>query len=261
MKRDLLVGCLASVLMLSSCELLETIDNGLSTEEVTNGLKTALAVGADTSVNVTGKEGGFFKDAAIKILLPEEASVIYSYVNNPLSDFIGLSDAVDDFEKSVNRAAEKAVPKATDIIKGAITDLTITDAMSILNGTNPLDSKKAGGFDSTAATAYLKAMTRSALIAAFKPPIDEQLDKDLGFNISANESWLALQTANSALGTVGLNPVDNLDDVDLSTYATGKAIDGLFVKIGDTEREIRRDPYKWIADTVGDILIKIFGKD
>src|SRR5262249_46455121 len=50
--------------------------SGLSTDKITAGLKEALQVSTRNAVSSTGKPDGFFKNAAIKILLPDKLATI-----------------------------------------------------------------------------------------------------------------------------------------------------------------------------------------
>jgi len=248
----LMISMLASIY---SCEELEDFlgDNadGLTESEVVEGLKTALQVGTDTSVTVTSELNGYYKDEVIKILLPEEAQVIQKYAED-----VGLSSEVDKFIKSMNRSAEDAADKAKPIFTNAITSMSVSDGWEILNGTNPENNTQSSEFDSTAATGYLNSTTYNSLYDAFQPDIQNSLDKDLVGSASTNEIWETITTSYNAWALIeGKDQVDT----DLDKYVTEKALDGLFYKVGQEEREIRRDPGKWIETKVGDILNKVFG--
>ena len=247
----LIVTLLAS---LYSCEELEDIfgkdSTGLSEKEVVQGLKTALQVGADTSVAVTSAEDGYYKDEVIKILLPEEAQVIKQYAED-----LGLSAEVDKFIESMNRAAENAASEASPIFSDAITSLSISDGWDILNGKNPASSNTESEFDSSAATQYLVSTTYTSLDSAFQPKIEKSLDKDLVGSSSTNEIWEDITTTYNAVAY--LYGGDEIN-TDLDEYVTEKALDGLFHKVGKEEIKIRRDPLQWIDTQVGDILKKVF---
>jgi len=237
-----------------SCEELEDIfgedSTGLSEKEVVQGLKTALQVGADTSVAVTSEVNGYYKDEVIKILMPEEARVIRQYAEN-----VGLSAQVDNFIKSMNRAAEDAASEASPIFSDAITSLSISDGWDILNGKNPANSSLESEFDSTAATEYLVSTTHTPLFDAFQPKIKNSLDKDLVGSTSTNEIWTTITTA---YNTWALTNNKDQVNTNLDEYVTEEALDGLFHKVGKEEIEIRRDPLKWINTQVGDIIKKVF---
>jgi hypothetical protein len=214
----------------SSCEtaknILGNINNGnLSTDEVVQGLKEALKVGTDSSTHKLSLLDGFYKDAAIKILMPPEAQK----VEKTLRD-VGLGSVVDKAVLSMNRAAEDASKYVGNIFLNAIKQMTIQDAFGILRG---------GDF---AATNYLKQKTTPELTAAFSPVISNSLDKT-----EATKYW---KDVFSVYNRFSKSPVNT----DLKAYVTQKALDGLFYNIGLEEQKIRKDP----AARITDILKKVF---
>lgn len=261
----------------NSCELLDDInlEDGLSTEDIVSGLKKALEIGTDSASNVLSIENGYYGNALLRIPLPEEAVKIQNELNAilnlapSLSGYLNLDDQFEKVIKSVNRAAEKAAQEAAPIFKSAITDLSISQGLEILNGEVPdTNQLKSTNFDSTAATVYLKMKTYSGLTNLYAPKIDNALDQDLGLGFSANDAWSTLRTSyNSAVSTVtgnfALNLVLNatgyslnkLETESIGVFATEKALDGLFVKVGDEEKKIRKDPFAWAED----IIQRVFG--
>jgi hypothetical protein len=239
----------AAVLFFSSCEFLENADIELSEEEIVEGLKTALTVGTDTSVTVLHAEDGYYKDEIVKILLPPEGQVMYQYVDM-LESALG-SDYLENTVMRINRAAEDAADEAKPIFVNAVKNMTIQDGMDILQGKSPDGSK--AEFDSTAATAYLRVKTYNELVGAYAPKIDHSLDQPLVGNISATHAWNEATTWYNTL--VILSDVEEPINVSLGEYTTGRALDGVFFKIGEEEKKIRKDPYQWGLD----ILNKVFG--
>jgi hypothetical protein len=223
-----------TAILVTGCEstqqILKTIGqdpNGqLTSYEITSGLKEALSTGARRSSAELSALDGFFKNAAIKILLPQEAQK----VEKTLRD-IGLGNLVDKAVLSLNRAAEDAANSAAPIFIDAITTMTIQDAIGILQG---------GDF---AATSYLKGRTTTALTEAFRPVIEKSLAK-----VNATKYWSDVFTNYNRFATNKINP-------DLSAYVTGKALDGIFYQVGLEEQKIRKDP---VARTT-EILKKVFG--
>ena len=206
--------------------ILGNIHNGnLSTDEVVQGLKEALKVGTDSSTRKLSLLDGFYKDAAIKILMPPEAQK----VERTLRD-VGLGSVVDKAVLSMNRAAEDASKYVGNIFLNAIKQMTIQDAFGILRG---------GDF---AATNYLKQKTTPELTAAFSPVISKSLDKT-----DATKYW---KDVFSVYNRFSKSPVNT----DLNAYVTQKALDGLFYNIGLEEQKIRKDP----AARITDILKKVF---
>ena len=199
--------------------------NNLSSEEVVSGLKEALSVGVKNSTNKLSAADGFFKDAAVKILMPPEAMK----VENKLRA-LGFGNLVDNAILSMNRAAEDASKSAAPIFLDAIKRMTIQDAFNILKGSD------------TAATGYLRNTTTSPLMAAFRPIVDQSLGK-----VDATKYWKDLFTAYNRVSFNKVNP-------DLNAYVAGKALDGIFYYVGQEEKKIRKDP----AARVTDIMKKVF---
>jgi hypothetical protein len=238
------------ILIGSSCdstdEIIEILQNQPLTEtEVIEGLKSALTVGTDTAVSIVSKVDGYYLDELIKIYLPPEADMIIDNADHPLLAAIGLPELIDEMVLKMNRAAEDAATEALPIFFNAITTMTIQDAFSILEGSD------------TSATHYLREKTFTSLKNTFQPKITNSLDKPLVGTVSASETWSSITTlynevANSIAGQLaGLTPVNT----ELDEYVTGKALNGLFVKVGEEEKDIRTDPLA----RINDILKKVFG--
>jgi len=201
---------------------------GLTNEEVIAGLKEALTVGARNSSDKLSAVDGFFANAAIKVLMPEEAKKVESTLRN-----LGLGNMVDKAILSMNRAAEEASKSAAPIFVDAIKSISIQDAFGILRGND------------SAATVYLKGKTTTSLTNAFKPVIEDALEKT-----NATKYWKDVFETYNKLPTT-FNKVNT----DLSGYVTDKALTGLFFQVALEEQKIRKDP----AARVTDILRKVFG--
>ena len=201
---------------------------GLSNADIVAGLKEALSVGARNSSDKLSSIDGFFANAAIKVLMPEEAKKVESTLRN-----VGLGNLVDKAILSMNRAAEDAAKSAAPIFVDAITSMSIQDAVGILKGPD------------TAATSYLKAKTTTSLTNAFRPVIESALEKT-----DATKYWRDVFDTYNRLPTTftKVNP-------DLSGYVTEKALGGIFYQVAIEEQKIRKDP----AARVTDILKKVFG--
>jgi hypothetical protein len=237
-------------------------NNQLTQAQVTEGLKTALSVGAENSVNLLHAKNGYFTDQAVKIFLPKEASDLLTKAkSNKMAQSLGLDKQIADLEADVilriNRAAEDAAVEAKPIIVSAITNLSLPQAWDILKGRNPMAATQTANFDSAAATHYLQSSTYPQLKQAFEPKINVALDKKLVGNISTNEAWTKLTTVYNKvapyIGGQQLNP-------SLSDFVTTKALDGLFYKVALTEKDIRKNPAVWAKKVAKDILNKVFGR-
>lgn len=200
----------------------------LSEAEIASGLKEALQVGAKNATSQLGAVNGFFGNSLIKILMPPEAKKVETTLRE-----IGMGDQVDQAILSMNRAAEDAAPKALAIFADAIKGMTIQDAVSILKGSND------------AATQYLKSRTTAALTAAFRPAIEQSLEK-----VNATRYWSQVFTVYNKLPTTR-----NKVNPDLAAYVTERALNGVFVYIAQEEARIRTNP----AARVTDLLRKVFG--
>jgi hypothetical protein len=76
----------------------------LSSDEIVSGLKEALSLGAEKSGSRLSAPDGFFKDAAVKILLPKEVQDVQKKMR-----MLGMGKMVDNAILSMNRAAEDAL--------------------------------------------------------------------------------------------------------------------------------------------------------
>lgn len=201
---------------------------GLDDTTIASGLRDALSVGTRNAVNLVSKPNGYFGNEAIKILLPDNIEKIAEVAGK-----MGFQKQVDEFMLSMNRAAEKAAPKAASHFAEAIKGMTIEDARTILSGGN------------TAATDYFKSKTSSKLYDEFKPSI----------STSMNQVGVA-RTYNAMMASIPQIPFVKPESVDLDHYVTTKALDGLFYMVGQEEQKIRTNP----AARVTDLLKKVFGK-
>jgi hypothetical protein len=200
--------------------------SGISSSEIVSGLKEALAIGAQKSGDKLSATDGFFKDAAVKILLPEQVRKVESKMR-----MLGLGKMVDNAELSLNRAAEDASKTAAPIFISAIKKMTVTDALNILKGSD------------TAATGYLRKTASPELINAFRPIVEASLIK-----VDATKYWKDVFNAYNKFTS---SPVDT----DINSYVTTKALDGIFYYVAQEETGIRKNP----AERVTDILKKVFG--
>ena len=214
----------------------------LTQSEIIAGLKQALVVGTDSSVAQLSGLNGYLKDEAVKILLPPEADVI---IKN-LGKLPGGQQLVDKVITNINHAASDAAKEAAPIIVNSIKSMSIQDAAGILTG---------GDY---AATNYLRRTNYDALVALYKPKIKTSLDKKLVGNISAQQSWSELTGKWNQLAGSVAGQLASLEKVEteLSDYLTKRALDGLFLKIGETEKNIRQDP----AARVTELLKRVFSK-
>lgn len=201
--------------------------DSLSTNDVVSGLKEALSVGINKGTKQLSAADGFFKDAAIKILMPPEATKVEESLRK-----VGMGSQVDAAILNMNRAAEDACKTASPIFVNAIKNMTFADAWNILRGSD------------NAATSYLQKQTTTELTNQFRPIIDQALAK-----IDATKHWNTLFTNYNKFSFNKVNP-------DLAGYVTEKALSGVFYQLAIEETKIRKDP----AARTTDILKSVFGK-
>jgi hypothetical protein len=202
--------------------------SGLSSDDIVSGLKEALTLGARKSADKLSATDGFFKDAAVKVLMPPQAQNVEKTLRN-----LGMGKLVDDAILSMNRAAEDASKSAAPIFVNAVKRMTVQDGLGILRGAD------------TAATGYLRKSTSPELTAAFHPVIDSSLQKT-----GATKYWKTLFDTYNRLPTTFKKV-----DPDLASFVTQKAMDGIFYYVAQEEQKIRKDP----AAQVTDLLKKVFG--
>lgn len=200
----------------------------LGDDKIVSGLKEALSVGTENTVNLTGNTDGFLKNDAIKILLPEKLQSMDKALR-----LAGFGPQVDKLVVSMNRAAEQAAPLAKPIFKEAVTNMSFDDAKKILNGGD------------TAATDYFNGKTRDQLATEFKPEVEETMNQ---VGVTAQYKQL--------VGHYTTLPFVKVPVFDLDGYVVEKSLDGLFYTLAQEEQKIRTSP----AARVTDLLKEVFGK-
>jgi len=174
--------------------------------------------------------------------LPKEANAIVKNLSKvPL---VG-EPLVEEAKKLINRAAEDAAREAAPIFKNAITTMSIADAVGILKGND------------SAATHYLRGKTYRQLKQAFLPKIKNSLSKDLVKNTSAEEAYQKLIDNYNLAAKIPFSGLEPIKTNSLSQYATKRALNGLFLKVANEEKDIRHDP----VARVNDILKKVFDEN
>jgi hypothetical protein len=198
----------------------------LSQAEIGNGLKEALNNGIAKQVSKLTATDGFFKNEAVKILLPEELQTVDKKLRQ-----IGMSKLADEGLKVINRAAEDAVKEATPIFVDAVKQMAFTDAKNILMG------------NESSATTYLQNTTSTALYTKFNPEIKKSYTK-----VGADKVWKEIITNYNSIPLVKkVNP-------DLTDYTTNKAMEGVFKMIAVEEKNIRTN----LTSRSSDLLRKVF---
>ncbi len=223
------------------------LGSGLSQGEIGAGLKDVLKVSARKVIGQVGKPGGFSNDPSIRIPLPKQLE----QVRQPLS-MVGASGMLDDLSQRMNRGAEQAAPKALNILTDAATNITFDDARQILTG--PQDS----------VTQYFRRSSTGAMTREFTPIMASAL-KGSGADkvMDTVRNKVGGLPALGALGQMGLGKMgmgqsgmaQSLLNFDLTGFAVGGALEGIFHYMGQQEADIRTNP---AARSTG-LLRKLFG--
>ena len=206
----------------------ETSQTSLDENTTISGLKEALSIGTQNAVKSVSKSNGYFSNDRIKILLPDKIQTVAEVASK-----LGYQKQVDELILSMNRAAEGAAPKASRLFGQAIKEMTFDDARGILQGGD------------TSATEFFKKKTSAKLYDEFKPIVSSSVNK-VGVAKAYKEMMAPVETV----------PFVSKESVDLDHYVTTKALDGLFLMIGDEEKKIRTNP----TARVTDLLKTVFGK-
>jgi hypothetical protein len=201
---------------------------GLSDSKISSGLKEALKIGTENTVNVTGRADGYFMNQAIKILMPEKLRGLEKGLRA-----VGYGPQVDGFILSMNRAAEKAAPSARQIFWDALAAMTFEDAKKILAG------------NETAATEFFRAKTGDKIAAAFRPVVDKAMNE-----VGVTRQYKELVGRYEAL------PMVKSEAFDVDHYVVNKAVDGLFLVLGEEERKIRTNPSARVTDLLREVFAK-----
>lgn len=213
-------------------DLFKTIEKSLtggelSDDRIIQGLKEALQIGTGNAVGFVSKLDGYYNNPDIKILLPGPVQKAEKILRT-----VGYGDKLDEFEVSMNRAAERAAPEAKALFIEAIKEMSFDDARKILNG------------EDNEATLYFKEKTGGRLHEIFKPIVHDAMSE-----VGVTKSY---QNISDKVRTI---PFTDSINVEIDEYVTGKALDGLFFMVAEEERKIRQDP----AARVTDLLKEVFG--
>lgn len=190
---------------------LSTQISGVGGVDIASGLKEALNKGITQQVSKLTAVDGFYKNEAVKILMPAELQKVDATLRR-----VGLGSLADEGVKMLNRAAEDAVKEATPIFISAVKNMSFTDAKNILLG------------NQNAATTYLQNSTTTALYGKFNPVIKSSFEK-----VGADVVWKNIINKYNTIPLVKkVNP-------DLTDYTTNQALAGVFKMIAVEEKDIR----------------------
>ena len=199
----------------------------LSESKITEGLKEALRVGTEKAVALTGKRDGYFKNEAIKILLPERLKAADAFLRK-----IGMGAQMDQLVLSMNRAAEAAAPQAKSIFINAISGMTLQDVQQIYKGGD------------TAATQYFQAKTTPELIKLYQPVVTKAMADN-----QVSKTYQGITGKYNALPAAKILPAPEIND-----YVVKQSLNGLFKVLGEQEKAIRKDPAARVTQLLKDVF-------
>ena len=212
-------------------KILRTPDRGkINQAEAAGGIKEAMAQGVNRAIKQLGREDGFNKDPMVRILVPKQLRKVAD-----LSRQLGAGKKVDQFEPSMNRAAEKAIPAAADIFADAVRQMTVQDAINIVRG------------DEDAGTKFFRRVTEAKLRTKFLPIVADATAKT-----GVTKRYKEMSGKNSGVTKL----LGGGESIDLDRYVTDKAMDGLYHYVAEQEKDIRKNPLKRSSN----LLRRVFGK-
>jgi len=199
----------------------------LTDQEASQGLRAALTQGAQVAVSLLGKSGGFLDNEKVRIGLPGGLDSAAKLMRK-----LGQGQKVDELISSMNRAAEAAVPMAKDLLTNAVKNMSVQDAKGILTGGD------------TSVTDFFSSKTRAPLSTQFLPVVSKAVEK-----VGLVEQYNQIAGKASGLGLM------KKEDANIQQYVTNKTLDGLYLTIGEQERQLRQNP----AGAASAIVKKVFG--
>ena len=199
----------------------------LTETDAASGIRAALERGAEAAVKGLGRTDGFLGNPKVRIPLPgylEDAA--------KLMRTLGQGKRVDELITAMNRAAEAAVPEARTLLVNTVRQISVEDALRIVKGGD------------TAVTDFFARKTRAPLGEKFLPIVTQATE-----HVSLADKYNRVAGKAQGLGLV------KPEDANVQQYVTRKALDGLYLMIGEEEKKIRADP----VGTGSAILKKVFG--
>ncbi len=206
----------------------------LSTDQLNGGLKEALEKGLRSAVNSLGRTNGFLTNMAVRIRMPEQLHTVETTLRKLHQDAL-----VDEFETTMNRAAEKAVPAGTEVLLNSLKQMSVEDAAGLLTSKSQ-----------TAITDYFRRTSTNELATKFLPIVQDATSQT---GVTSTYKNL-MSKVNSTLGGFS-SFLPKTSSFDVDEYVTNKSLDGLFTMIGDEEKRIRENP----AARTTELLQKVFG--
>jgi hypothetical protein len=199
----------------------------LTDQDAARGIRGALNQGAASAIDKLGAPGGFLDNPKVKIPLPPALDDVAKGMR-----LMGRGKDADELVASMNHAAEQAVPEARELMIAAVKTMSLGDAKRILTGGD------------NSVTEFFRAKTQAPLAVKFLPIV-----KRATARVGLAQKYDEFAGEGVRLGLI------KGDDASIEHYVTEKALDGLYVMIGEEERAIRQHP----AEAASAIVAKVFG--
>ena len=228
-RHEFTVGTLVAAVVAAGGVLgLSTARAGLTESDAAAGVRAAMERGALSAVKLLGRQDGFLGNPAVRIPLPGHLSGAAKLLRS-----LGQGRKVDELITAMNRAAESAMPQAQALLVSAVKAVSLEDALKIVRG------------GSTSVTDFFANKTRVPLGEKFLPIMTKATEK-----VALAERYNAVAGRAAGLGLI------KGDDTNIQRFVTSRALDGLYLMIGEEEKKLRADPVK----TGSELLKKVFGK-
>ncbi|NCN83539.1 MAG: DUF4197 domain-containing protein [Sphingomonadales bacterium] len=210
-------GAAAGLLALPGCSSLP----GMS---LTEAVKRLLTVSSQNAFAQLLQPNGFFDSQVARLSVPD--SLGGSRVTNIASALLRSKPIQDRLLRQVNRAAENGAELAAPIVAETIRNMSISDALAIVNG------------GPRAATSLLQGQLGNTLVERMLPGVGS------GLRLFDNE-----------IINLVLSQATNIDFASISRDVTNKVNDAIYRSIGAQEESIRANP----RATNDPLLIAVLG--
>ncbi len=201
--------------------------NDLTNQDASRGIKGALTEGAASAIAKLGVPGGFLDNPKVKIPLPPALDEVAKVMR-----MMGRGKDADELVVAMNKAAEQAVPEAKELLVNAVKTMSLDDAKRILTGGD------------NSVTQFFRAKTEAPLAVKFLPIVKQATDR-----VGLAKKYDEVAGQGAKIGLI------KGDAVNIDQYVTHKALDGLYLMIGEEEHAIRQNP----AAAGSAIVSKVFG--
>ncbi len=201
--------------------------NDLTNQDASRGIKGALDKGVASAIAKLGAPGGFLDNPKVKIPLPPALDEVAKVMR-----MMGRGKDADELVVAMNRAAEQAVPEAKELLVNAVKTMSLDDAKRILTGGD------------NSVTQFFRAKTEAPLAVKFLPIVKQATDR-----VGLAKKYDEVAGQGAKIGLI------KGDAVNIDQYVTHKALDGLYLMIGEEEHAIRQNP----AAAGSAIVSKVFG--